>query len=307
MLNLFSRFVSFLPLSLALAFGRFLGWIWYYLIPVRRKEARRNIHRALGKELSKKEQREIIRQLFSNFCMYIVEILRIPHMTVAENKKLVQIDGWEHVDAALARGKGVLLVATHIDNVDLGGCSMAMRGASIAVVVKEMSKTAEKFISSVRENTGVIIISRKGTKNYIKELLAENKIVTLVIDQHLAMHRSIVCDFFGQLAATTPAPARFALETGATIIPVVINRKEKAGYHHVKVSPAFELETPYDDTDLNIRHNTERLNRIAEDWILEAPNQWWWFHRRWKVQDNPEGWDIPDSLLKQATAASSDR
>jgi len=306
MLNLFSRFVSFLPLSVAMAFGRAFGWLWFHVIPIRRKEALHNINRAMGRDLTKREQRIIIRELFSNFSMYIMEILRIPHMTVAENKKLVQIDGWEHVDAALARGKGVLLVATHIDNVDLGGCSMAMRGAPIAVVVKEMSKSAEKFISSVRKNTGVIIINRKGTKNYIKELLAENKIVTLVIDQHLAQHRSIVCDFFGQLAATTPAPARFAFETGATIIPAVINRRAKPGYHRVKVSPAFELETPYEDEALNIRHNTERLNRIAEDWIRQAPNQWWWFHRRWKVQDNPEGWDIPDSLLKQATAASDD-
>lgn len=260
-----------------------------------------NIRRALGKELSTKEQRKQIRQLFSNFGMYITELLRIPYMTVAENKKLVQFEGWEHIDASLARGKGVILVASHIDNIDIGGCSMAMRGAPIAVVVKEMGKTAEQFISRVRENTGVIIISRKGTKNYIKQLLAENKIVTLVVDQHLAKHRSIVCEFFGLLASTTPAPARFAFETGATILPTVITRREKAGHHHVKISPPFDLETPYSDIESNIRHNTERLNRIVEDWIRETPNQWWWFHKRWKVQDNPEGWDIPETLIKQTT------
>jgi KDO2-lipid IV(A) lauroyltransferase len=296
MFNLLSRFVSFLPLSWAMAFGRFIGWVWYYIIPIRRGVAMHNINRALGQELSKKEQRKIIRELFSNFGMYIAELLRIPYMTLAENEQLVQIEDWEHVDAALERGKGVILLATHIDNVDLGGCSMAMRGAPIAVVVKEMGKTAEEFISRVRENTGVTIVSRKGTKNVIKELLAENKIVTLVIDQHLSKYRSIVCNFFGLLASTTPAPARFAFETGATIIPAVINRKEKAGYHHVKIYPPFDLETPYPDRDMNIRHNTERLNRLAEDWIRETPNQWWWFHKRWKVNDNPDGWDIPESL-----------
>lgn len=296
--------MSFLPLSWAMAFGRLVGWIWYYLIPVRRGLAMRNITRALGNELSPAERKKAIRELFSNFGMYIIEILRIPHMTLAENQKLVQIDGWEHVDKALERGKGVILVATHLDNVDIGGCSMAMRGAPIAVVVKEMGKTAEQFISMVRENTGVIIISRKGTKNYIKELLAENKIVTLVIDQHLAKHHAIVCDFFGQLASTTPAPARFAFETGATIIPAVITRKAKAGHHLVRVSPPFELETPHADIDLNIRHNTERLNRIAEGWIREAPNQWWWFHKRWKVQDKPDGWEIPEALMKRISTDS---
>ena len=301
MFKLFSRFISFIPLSWAMAFGRFLGWVWFHIIPFRRGLAMRNINRALGHELSKAEQKRTIQQLFANFAMYIVEILRIPHMTLEENKKLVQIDGWEHVDTALERGKGVILMATHIDNVDLGGCSMAMRGAPIAVVVKEMSKVAEQFISMVRENTGVTIVSRNGTKNVIKELLAENKIVTLVVDQHLAKHRSIVCKFFGQWASTTPAPARFAFETGATIIPVVVHRKEKDGYHHVKVSPAFELETPHGDRAMDIRHNTERLNEIAEGWIREYANQWWWFHKRWKVQDSPDGWDIPGEPSPEST------
>ncbi len=305
MLQMISRFVSFIPLSWAMAFGRFLGWIWYYIIPVRKKLALKNLNRALGKELSEKDQKKIIRNLFSNFCMYIVELLRIPNMTLEENEKRVQIDNWEHVEAGLARGKGVILVATHMDNVDLGGCSMAMRGAPIAVVVRKMGKTADQFISDIRKNTGVIIISRKGTKNYIKELLAENKIVTIVIDQHLSRHRSIVCDFFGQWASTTPAPARFAFETGATIVPAVVQRKEKAGYHRVKVSPPLELETPYSDLDLNIRHNTERLNRIAEEWIRETPGQWWWFHKRWKVQDNPDGWDIPEAPVKKLQADKS--
>lgn len=281
-----------------MAFGRFLGWVWYYIVPVRKKLALSNLNRALGDELTEKEQKKIIREFFSNFGMYIVEVLRIPHMTLKENKKRVEIEDWEHMESALARGRGVILVATHLDNVDLGGCSMAMRGAPIAVVVRKLGKTAEEFISGVRENTGVTIISGKGTKDIIKDLLAENKIVTIVIDQHLSRYRSIACKFFGQWASTTPAPARFAFETGATIVPAVIQRKEKAGYHHIRVLPPFELETPSTDLDINIRHNTERLNRIAEGWIREAPNQWWWFHKRWKVHDNPDGWDIPEAPEK---------
>jgi len=299
MLSLFSRFISFLPLGVALAFGRFIGLIWYYIVPVRKKLCMENVNRVFGNELSKKEQKKIVRRFFSKFCMSFMEVLRIPHMSLAENKKLVRIEGWENMEKALELGKGAILFATHIDNVDLGGCSMAMRGAPISVVVRKMGKSAEKFLSSVRKNTGVTIISSKNSKSRIKELLSENKIVTIVADQHLSKHRSIACKFFDQWASTTHAPSRFGFETGAPIIPAVINRKGKTGYHHARVFPAFEQETPYDDIDLNIRHNTERLNRIIETWLLEAPDQWWWFHKRWKVQDDPEGWDLPgDSLLK---------
>ncbi len=295
MLNAFSRFVSFIPLSWAMALGRFIGWIWYYIIPIRRKLSLENINRALGAELSRKAQEKTIREFYGNFCMYIMEVLRIPYMTAEENEKRVEIVGREHMEAALAEGKGVILVATHNDNVDLGGCSMAMRGLPISVVVKQMGKMAEAFISRVRQNTGVILISRKKSGNHIKELLAENKIVTIVVDQHLAPYRTIVCDFFGQRAATTHAPARFGFETGAPIITGIIQRKQKHGYHRIVLSP-FVLETPYADLDLNIRYNTERLNRIVEGWIRETPNQWWWFHKRWKAHDNPEKYGIPDPL-----------
>jgi KDO2-lipid IV(A) lauroyltransferase len=293
MLSLFSRFIAFLPLWAALALGRFIGFIWYYIIPVRKKLCRENIRRAFGNEMSEKEQKKIARRFFSNFCMSLIEILRIPHMSLAQNEKLVKIEGWEHMEKALERGKGVILFATHIDNVDLGGCSMAMRGAPISVVVRKMGKSAEQFISSVRENTGVTIIPGKNSKNHIRELLAENKIVTIVADQHLSKRRSIACKFFGEWASTTPAPSRFAFETDAAIIPATINRQGKTGYHHVRVSPEFEQETPYDDMDMNIRHNTERLNRIIEQWIREAPDQWWWVHKRWKLLDKPHEWDIP--------------
>lgn len=294
MLNHFSRLISMLPLPAAMAFARILGLLWYYVVPIRRKLAMENINRALGNELTEAEQKKAVRELFVNFCMYLIEVIRIPHMTLEENEEQVQIDGWEHMEKALAKGKGVILVATHVDNVDLGGCSMAMRGAPIAVVVRKMGKTAEEFISSVRSNTGVTIISAKGTGGVIKDLLAENKIVTIVIDQHLARYRSIVCDFFGTWASTTPAPTRFGYETGAPLIPGVIQRKKTPGHHHVRIFPEFKLESPYTDQEDNVRHNTERLNRMVESWIREVPNQWWWFHKRWKYMNPDHGWEIPD-------------
>jgi len=168
MLSILSRFIYFLPLSVALALGRFLGFIWYYIIPIRKKVAMDNVRRALGNEISEKERKRIVRRFFSNICMSAIEILRIPHMNLSENEELVRIVGWEHMEQALERGKGVILFATHIDNVDLGGCSMAMRGAPISVVARKMGKSAEQFIRSVRKNTGVTLIPSKNSKNYIK-------------------------------------------------------------------------------------------------------------------------------------------
>ncbi|HET6345165.1 MAG TPA: hypothetical protein VFH51_09535, partial [Myxococcota bacterium] len=73
--------------------------------------------------------------------------------------------------------------------------------------------------------------------------------------------------------------------------------------HRMIFEPELVLETPYESMDANIRHNTERLNRILERWICAYPEQWLWLHKRWKVQDQPQGWDIPASLQHLVGAA----
>jgi len=294
---LLSRLFSKLSLPTALAIGRFLGRLAYYLIPVKRGIARENVRRVFGAELSPREQRRIVRKCYESMCMWGMEVMRMPHLTPEVSEQTVTREGYEYMEQALARGKGAILVASHMDNVDLAGCSMAIRGLPLSVAVKEFkSKSLQDFLSAVRERTGVILIPPRKSKEQIIDLLKKNVVVTLVVDQHMAKHRAIVCEFFGQLAATSPAPARFAFETGAPIIPGLMYRTDNKGGHGIRLGPPMEMETPYDDLDKNIRHNTERINRIIEGWIREFPEQWLWLHKRWKVQDNPEGWDIPEHL-----------
>jgi len=241
--------------------------------------------------------------------MYIMEVLRLPMLTAELSEELVERKNFEIVEAALARGKGVILVASHMDNVDLAGCSISVRGLPISVVAKEMSwKPAAQFIVAVRNATGVILIPSKQSRARIRQLLAENKIVTLVIDQHLRPRHAIVCRFFDQLASTSHAPARFAAATGAALIAGVMYRKGMSRYHAGRFEEVG-LETPYENAAANIRHNTERINRIVEGWIREFPEQWLWPHLRWKVQDSPEGWDIPEDLrpLVAGGAVTGDR
>lgn len=225
-----------------------------------------------------------------------MEVLRIPDLTPELTQTLIDWQNMEVMDAALAKGKGVILVASHVDNVDLAGCTLSIQGLPVAVVAKKMgSKAAEDFIVTVRASTGIKLLPTRKARNLVRQHLAENKIVAIVVDQHLRPRHSIVCSFFGQLAATTDAPVRFALATGATILAGVMYRKGMSRYHGGRLE-GFELEMPFENAEANVRHNTERINRIVESWIREFPEQWLWPHKRWKVHDNPEGWEIPEDL-----------
>lgn len=231
-----------------------------------------------------------------------MEVLRAPIMTEALSIELVERQGFEHIEAAVARGEGLIGVLVHMANVDMLAFSQAIRGLPLHGVLREIKgKSAQKFITRVRKRTGIQLISPRRSADRIRQVLADNGMVGLIVDQHMPKHRGIVCEFFNMLTSTSPAPARFGFETGTTILPIVLFRKGMTGKFVVRVDPPFELETPYDDLKENIRHNTERLNRIVEGWIREAPEQWFWVHRRWKVQDAPNGWDIPEHLQHLAS------
>jgi KDO2-lipid IV(A) lauroyltransferase len=297
MLVWLSRRVQRLPLETALRWARAVAWVWYYLLPLRRGVALANVRRVFP-EAAPARQRQIVRRCMEGLCMHVVEGLRLPILTPELSRELVDGTGMQtHMDPLLARGKGVIAVTAHIGNFELIACSQTVLGYKVNAVVKDIHwKPAQAFWNQVREATRFGALPPRRSKELIREILGRNEIVAFAVDQHMAKHRAIVCEFFGQLASTTPAPVRFAMETGAAILPAFIVRTDDAGHHRMIFEPELVLETPYASTEANIRHNTERLNRILEGWIRAYPEQWLWLHKRWKVQDRPQGWDVPAPL-----------
>jgi KDO2-lipid IV(A) lauroyltransferase len=296
MLTALSGLFRLMPLGLAMAVARAVGLFWYYAVPIRRAVAHANVRRALGPKLSAQRRRQIVRRCFQNICMYAVEELRMPDMTAKRSMQLVTREHIERIDALLAQGKGVIAVTAHIGNFELMGSSQTVRGYNIDAILKDIAwPSAQAFWTRARSRTRLGQIKPRGSKEHIVRALAQNHIVAMLVDQHMARHRSVVCRFFGQWASTSPAPVRFAEQTGAPILPLYITRTAKAGHHVIHFGEPFVLEHPYTLATDNLRHNTQRLNDILEGWIRAYPEQWLWMHKRWKVQDDPTGWDIPDT------------
>lgn len=281
------------PLAWAMGLGRLVGNGWYYLVPVRRRIARENVDHVFGDRRTPSERREIVRRSCQNLAMVGIEVLRLPY-DMARNESLVAIEGLQHLDAALARGRGVILVCSHAGNIDLLGVSLAVRGYPFQAIVKRASwKALDDFLEATRRQAGSGIIRPAGSRNAFLDALNRNETVLCAIDQHMRPRRGIACSFFGRLASTTPAPTLFALRTGAAILPARLVRTDRPGHHVLHLEPEFHLERPTGEPAADVRHNTERLNRIVERWIEAEPEQWLWHHRRWRVEKHPETWEIP--------------
>jgi KDO2-lipid IV(A) lauroyltransferase len=204
-----SSFLQALPLSWALGIGRAIGLFWHYVVPFRRPVARENVARVFGAELSPRAQRRIVRRCFEHLCMLGVELFRLPALTRAQSERLVERRNWHRLEAALQRGKGVIVVASHVGNYYLAACSQSIRGVPINAIMKTIHwGPAHRFIAKARERSGLKLIGTRGSRDDIRAALNRGEIVVFIIDQHMLPHHGIVCEFFGQLASTTAAPAR---------------------------------------------------------------------------------------------------
>lgn len=274
-----------------------MGWLWFYVLPVRRGVALRNIERALGDELDTRRRRTIIKRCLQHQALFGVESLRFPLMNEEQSKLRVARRGYEHMQAAIDRGKGVVAVTAHVGNFDLLGVSQAYRGMPLAIIYKDIHwKPGHDFFFGQRRAAGILPILPKGSEREIIRALRKGMVVAFVIDQHMPAHRGMATEFFGMLASTTPAPVLFAQRTGATLLTSHIHREGLSPNHVWEIDPPMTIEEPHDDRKANLRHNTERLNRWLEGVVRRHPEQWLWLHKRWKLEDDPTGFELPDDL-----------
>lgn len=280
--------------------GRFFGLFWYHCLPIRCGVALENVSRTrVGRDLSPKKRKAIVRGACINLATAVLESLRWPLLTPAKMKD--EMEDWlgmEHLEAALAKGKGAILVSMHLGPFEQLPGGLALAGFPVAVIYRAISMgSAQEYWSRERGRMGLVPIAPRRSREHIKECLDQGMVVVFAFDQHMAPYRGIACDFLGRLASTMTGAVRLALATGAPIVPGFIHRRSGEPHRHIiEMDPEYHLECPFETEAGNIRHNTQALNHILEKWVLEYPDQWLWHHRRFKVYDDLDAWEIPDDL-----------
>ena len=202
------------------------------------------------------------------------------HLTRANLARYVEVEGFEHLKAAAAAGRGVVCVTGHIGNWELGGLVTGhLYGGIVSMAQPLHNPWVDAFVMRFRARAGQRIVSRKGGVRAMVLALREGKALGMLIDQD-ARHRGIVVPFFGLPASTVPSAARIALGTGAPIVVGYVHRVGLLRYR-ARYLPPIHLEAG-GDRDETVRACTEELNRIIEGVIRQAPEQWLWPHRRWR-------------------------
>jgi KDO2-lipid IV(A) lauroyltransferase len=189
----------------------------------------------------------------------------------------ITVNGKEYLDEALAKKRGVILVTGHFGVWEIMLAWFGLnRYSMLAVGQKQKNLGADTFVNQLREDTGIKMIPRKSPLEFMYEALASNRILTLGSDQD-AKIRGVFVKFFNLPASTPKGAARFHLEYGSPMIFATCHL-EKPNNHVLEILP---IPT---DSNSTIASITQSYTLMLEKIITVYPEQYFWFHRRWKTK-----------------------
>ncbi len=275
-----------LPAGAARAVGGSLGSFAFTVLKLRRDVAMRNLERVFGDRFDRETLFEIARESYRNFGRMTFEYARFPRLTQRDIERLITLTGGEHLDAALARGKGAILVAGHFGNWEILS-TLASRGYPMTLLVGEQHNIlVDGLMNRLRGRFGVEIVPVTGNLMGVLRALRRNRVVAMLSDQN-AGKNGVFVDFLGKPASTPYGPGRMAAGTGAALLPVsVVSRG--AGAHEIVVSEAIALPSEDLPLDERVRIFTQGYTTEFERLIRQYPDHYFWMHRRWKTRP-PKG------------------
>jgi KDO2-lipid IV(A) lauroyltransferase len=271
--------LAHLPAPLGLAVGRRLGDGLWWLLPRRRATALANLRRSFGAERPEADLRRLARRSFQHLGMNLVEICRYVLRPTDVMLSRVRLEGREHLEAAAAQGRGVLILTAHYGNWELLAAAHGLSGLPLSIVTRPLDHPvldalAERF----RRRSGAELITKRHAVREVLGALRRNRMVGILLDQNATRAEGVFVPFFGSPASTSKGLALLALRTGAPVVPVFL-RREPDGRHCLEVGPP--LPPPPDGL---VTTYTTLFNRVLEAAIRRAPEQWLWMHDRWRTR-----------------------
>jgi KDO2-lipid IV(A) lauroyltransferase len=271
-----TRVAQAIPAPLVPGFGRVAGRIGGWPQRGRRRMTARHQARVTGNANGVD-----VDSVFESYGRYWLEIFRLPsEVRRGEVVPNFTIDGYEHIVAGLASGKGVILALPHLGGWEWAAAWMAAQGHHMLAVVEPLDPPELfEWFERQREAIGLEIVTiGPDVSKRVLGALRDNRIVCLLSDRDLTGD-GVEVEFFGERTTLPAGPATCALRTGAVILPVAVYFEE-GRHHHGRVRPP--IPTAREGTlREDIARITQALAHEFEDLISAAPDQWHLLQPNW--------------------------
>jgi KDO2-lipid IV(A) lauroyltransferase len=266
-----------IAVGLSAVFARFLLF--------RRSVVERNLAQALG-ELSPIRRRRLLRDVVRHTILLVLEAARLARTDARRTVAAVEAppDASQYVAQAQANGQhGFILASAHIGNWEWLGAWYALTFGRMGMVYKPMHNPwTDRALADLRRRFGAHIFStRQSVPRDLIHHLRSGGAVAILADQDAGRSGHFI-PFFGKPASTSLGMANLAVRLQIPIVAGFCLRKPSGGFR-VRTFPPIWPDPQADPAAETVRLTIE-YGRMVEQVIREAPEQYFWWHRRWKTQ-----------------------
>lgn len=274
-----------LPRWLLFALSSVIGIIAWLVASKARKQATANMIHVLGPEVlatraGRRRLRRTVRGIFQNSVRNYLEVFSLPYVQPEWIERTIHIDGVEHLEAALALGKGVILFSAHLGPFDYLAQWLSVRGYQTTIPVEHLKdERMLNLMLRLRRSKGVHFIPLGGSAplRTIIQALRKNQLVLITADRAV-QGESVDKPFFGAIARLPLGPVALSQRTGAPLVGGLgwhISRTRIGGEF---IPLSLDLtEEERANTDTLMCGLIERLERV----IKAHPAQWVVFSQVW--------------------------
>lgn len=288
--KLLSSVLRILPERLAQRFGAVLGWVAGSVLRIRRNVVDRNLELAFP-DRSDAWRRRVARASYVHLGREAVAMFRMAGLAAEDLVARTAVVGLETFVEAIEEGHGVVVATGHLGNWEIGGAAVAARGVPLVAVVKGMAnRRFDAELTRTRERLGMRVVEMSYAPRDGLRALRSGAVVALVADQN-AREYGVFVPFFGTPASTWRGPAVFSLRAGCPLFVGTVRREP--GWH-----PRYRIELTKveaersGDPERDVVELTAAHTAVLERAVREAPEQYFWQHKRWRTR--PAGAEGPE-------------
>lgn len=260
----------------------FLAFLAYFFGKRHRRIIRANLNLAFGEGMSEGEKQGITKQCYKNMVYNLADFIKNQGISKEELEKKIVFKNKEILEDAIEKGEKIIIMTAHYGNWELLIALGAFFKPTSAVGRALDSKSFDKILSQNRKQFDMDLIEKQGAARGMLKALKDGRMLVVLVDQNTREKEGILIDFFGKKARHTPSVANLSRKTDALIVPVFATTEDHQKYTVTFYEP-FKTEVTEDRKE-DIQRSVQKQADITERVIRQKPDEWFWFHKRWKNQ-----------------------
>lgn len=276
------------PIDLNLRTARWLGWVWYQIMPRHRERARDHLRLAYRDSLAAPQIDEYALKSMQQVTMMVVELMFTPRLINEWTwPRYVQLKGIEQALDVLLSHRGAILVTGHYGSWELVGFMLATLGFPLTAVMRPLDNPyLNAYLMTARAKRGLRLLYKKGATQSAGDVLESGGVLAFIADQN-AGRKGLFVDFFGVKASTYKSIGLLAMEHHVPIVVGCARRVSDRFRYEVECTRVIQPDEWVNRHD-PLTWITQEYSWAIERFVRQAPEQYLWMHRRWKSRPKDE-------------------